>query len=531
MDIEAIVAENRALREREAALLERANLFQRSAEHLQRQVELLERSAALADKLAAAQRERIEMLEGKLETLSLELAKLKRQVTGPKSERRRDDDTAQASLFASEAGPSLPAPTPPPAPPRPAPTPHGRRRPEGEPDEVIAAKSPDACERCGGSLRQISTSTATRVEWRRGHYYTVEVRRPSCACDRCRTVETAPEPSMFALPRSIAGNGLIAHVVVDKFADNIPLNRQVDRFKRAGLELSLSTLCDLVRGSAGLLGRIVDAMRAEQLAGRWLQADDTGMPVLDGTKGQAGTGRLWVYANAEHVVYDFTATKHGAGPAAYVNGFSGVLLADGGSEFNEAVRAMGLTRAGCWSHARRYFFDARDTSPALADEAIRKIGVLFDIERAIHDAEEETRRRVRGTETRAALEDIKAWMAEHVHRARPRSPIGQAFQYALNQWTFLETCASHPEIPIHNNMSELQLRRPVIGRKNWLFAGSEGGARAAATLLSLVGSCRMHGLDPWEYLHTVLGIINDHPVNRVADLAPVHAARAPVIRE
>ena len=233
------------------------------------------------------------MLEGKLETLSLELAKLKRQVTGPKSERRRDDDTAQASLFASEADPSLPAPTPPPAPPRPAPTPHGRRRPEGEPDEVIAAKSPDACERCGGSLRQISTSTATRVEWRRGHYYTVEVRRPSCACDRCRTVETAPEPSMFALPRSIAGNGLIAHVVVDKFADNIPLNRQVDRFKRAGLELSLSTLCDLVRGSAGLLGRIVDAMRAEQLAGRWLQADDTGMPVLDGTKGQAGTGRSW----------------------------------------------------------------------------------------------------------------------------------------------------------------------------------------------------------------------------------------------
>jgi transposase len=482
---------------------------------------------------AVAERDaRIEMLEGKLETLALELARLKRQVVGPKSERRHEVETAQGSLFAAAEVASTPIPPaePPPAA-RPAATPHGRRRPDGEPDEVIASKAPDSCAQCGGSLREISTSTATRVDWRRGHYYTVQVRRPSCACDRCRTVETAPEPAVFALPRSIAGNGLVARVIVDKFADNIPLNRQVDRFHREGLDLSLSTLCDLVRGAAGLLKRLVDAMRAEQLAGCWLQADDTGLPVLDGTKGQAGSGRLWVYANADHVVYDFTATKHGAGPAAFVKGFRGVLLADGGSEFNEAVRSMGLTRAGCWSHARRHFFDARDTSPALADDAIRRIGALFDIERAITSADLETRRRVRATDTRAALDDIKAWMVEHVHGARPRSPIGQAFQYALNQWSYLEVCATHPEIPIHNNMSELQLRRPVIGRKNWLFAGSEGGAQAAATLLSIVGSCRLHGLDPWEYLHTVLGILNDHPVNRIAELAPVHAARAPVIYE
>lgn len=173
----------------------------------------------------------------------------------------------------------------------------------------------------------------------------------------------------------------------------------------------------------------------------------------------------------------------------------------------------------------------RNTSPALADEAIRRIGVLFDIERAIAAADRDTRRRVRATDTRTELDDLEAWMVEYVHSARPRSPIGQAFQYALNQWSCLEVCATHPEIPIHNNMSELQLRRPVIGRKNRLFAGSEGGAQAAATLLSIVGSCRLHGLDPWEYLYTLLGILNDHPVNRIAELAPVHAARAPVIDE
>jgi transposase len=483
---------------------------------------------ALRAEVAASNR-KVELLMEKLEALSLELARLTRQITGPKSERRRPEDDAQGSLFAQAEGPPPAETAPPPPKPPPVAKPHGRRKPDGEPDEVVAATPPDTCAACGGSLRQISVSSATRQDWRRGHFYTVRVDRPSCACDRCRTVETAPEPAMFALPRSIAGNGLLARVVVDKFADNIPLNRQVDRFRREGLEISLSTLCEIVMRSAGLLGRIVDAMRAEQLAGSWLQADDTGLPVLDGTKGQTGNGRLWVYANAEHVVYDFTPTKHGTGPAAYVDGFSGVLLADGGSEFNEAIRRSGLTRAGCWSHARRYFIDAEQSSPVLAREAIARIGVLFDIERGLKDADLETRRRVRATDTRDGLDRIHAWLVEHVHKQRPTSAIGKAFAYALNQWAFLEVCASHPEIPIHNNMSELQLRRPVIGRKNWLFAGSEGGAKAAATLLSLVGSCRLHGLDPWEYLHTVLGVINDHPVNKVGALAPIHAARAPVI--
>ena len=138
--------------------------------------------------------------------------------------------------------------------------------------------APDTCPACGGTLREISRSRATRVDWRRGHFVTVRVERPSCACDRCKKVETAPEPSSFALPRSIVGNGLAAQIVVDKFADNIPLNRQATRFEREGLELSPSTLGDVVRNVAGLLSRIVLAMKDEQRGGRWLQADDTGLP-------------------------------------------------------------------------------------------------------------------------------------------------------------------------------------------------------------------------------------------------------------
>ncbi len=474
--------------------------------------------ALLAENQALRAANRV--LTEKLEQLSLELAKIKRQVFGQKSERRRaNGDEPQGSLFP----PAEPDPVTEPVAPPPAaapPVPHGRRAASAEPDEVVVSPAPDACPDCGGSLRTISTSTATRMDWRRGHFFTVNIQRPSCACDRCRTVHTAPEPTTFALPRSIVGNGLAAAIVVDKFADNIPLNRQSTRMEREGMDLSTSTLCDVVRNVGSLLARIVAAMKAEQLAGPVLQADDTGLPVLDGEAGRAVAGRLWTYVSDRHVVYDFTSGKHGTGPAAFLLGFHGILLADGGSEFNEAVRRQGLTRAGCWSHARRYFVDAHDTSPELADEALDRIGVLFEIERRIAGASRDERRRVRDLETRAAVDEVRRWLTARVHGVRPRSPLGQAIQYALNQWAFLTVCVEHPEIPIHNNQSELQLRRPVVGRKNWLFAGSEGGARTAATLFSLTGSCRLHGVDPWAYLHDVLGRINDHPVNRVAELSP-----------
>lgn len=137
-----------------------------------------------------------------------------------------------------------------------------------------------------------------------------------------------------------------------------------------------------------------------------------------------------------------------------------------------------------------------------------------------HDADPGTRRQVRSTRTRAVLDELHAWLSARVHGLRPTAPIAKALNYTLNQWAPLTVCVDHPEIPIHNNRSELHLRRPVIGRKNWLFAGSEGGARTAAILFSLTASCRMHEIDPWEYLHDVLGRINDHPVNRVAELTP-----------
>ena len=459
------------------------------------------------------------------EALAQELARLKRQTFGVKSERLHHDDK-QTALFAQ------PEPDAPPPEPEAAPalqrkaTPHGRRRPEGQPDEVMAVPAPTSCTRCGGSVREISTSTATRLEWRRGHFVQLQVRRPSCACDQCNNVETAPEPSTFALPRSLAGNGLVARVVVDKFLDNIPLNRQADRFARDGMTISPSTLCDIVRSSAALLGRIVRAMTAEMVTSGWIQTDATGLPILDGSQKTTKSGHLFVCSTPKHVVYHATPSKHGAHIAALLKGFKGILLADGGSEFNEAVAILQLLRAACWAHARRYFFDAQAESPVLAAEAMALIGMLFEIEREIKDADLETRRRRRDTDTRAALVKIHDWLTRHVHGARPRSAIGKAIQYTLNQWAALTVCADHPEIPIHNNTSELRLRQAVTGRKNYLFAGSEGGAASAAILYSLVASCRLHGLDPWAYLYEVLGRINDYPATRVIELSPAYVAGA-----
>lgn len=459
-----------------------------------------------------------------LDKLAAELAALRKQLLGPRSERLSviAPGAQQSLLLPPLPGdadvPAGPAPSPPRA------APHGRREPAAGTTETVTSAAPGTCAACGGDTRSIGVTAATRVEWRKGHFVNIRVEREKCACGSCGWVETAPEPVEFALPRSVAGNGLLARVVVDKFADNIPLNRQVERFAREGLDFNVSTLCDWVRGVAALCRPLVLAMTGEQRQGPLVQADDTGMPVLDGTPGATGKGRLWVYAGSGHVVYDFTSTKHGTGPASYLEGFRGTLLADGGSEFNRAVRDAGITRAGCWSHARRYFVDAREQQPALALQAIHLAGEMFAIERRLAGASIEERRRARDTESRAAAAAVHSWLVDHVHRVRPSSAVGKGIGYALNQWQELTACLDDPGIPIHNNLSELQLRRPVVGRKNWLFAGSEGGAAAAAVLFSLTGSCALHHLDPFAYLEDLLGRIGCHPVNRVIELSPARVA-------
>lgn len=497
-----------------------------AAENARLRRELAERDRLLEarESEAAAERHKRALLEASNERLAHELALLKRQLFGRKNE-RVEYDPAQLQLIARTVPPVPPAPEPPEEPAKERLKGHGRGKlPEHLDRRRIERKVPsDAkCANCGGELRLIGEATSERLEWVPGHFEVLQIARQKCACPRCpaQGIVTADEPT-FALPRALPGDGLLARVLVDKFADHIPLNRQTKRFAREGVDISVSTLCGWVRGGAGLLRVVVDAMRDEILVGDWLQADATGMPVQDGTDGALRRGHLFAYSNGEHVVFRFSATKESTFPKEHLAGFQGrVILVDGGSEFNLVAKSEGVERAGCWSHVRRKFFEARDSDPLHADLALTMIRQLFAVERLVRTSPPDERLAARDRWTRPILDGFRRWLVDRQADARPSSPLGRAVGYAVNQWEHLVVFLDHGGVPAHNNASERHLRQPVVGRKNWMFAGSEGGAESAAVLFSIVGSCILQAVDPWEYLRDVLGRLPDHPANRVGELTP-----------
>ena len=431
-----------------------------------------------------------------------------------------------------------PEPTPEPAPTADAEKPKAKEKkrsqrrdlsqPSQRPVRKLACKVDPkaACKKCGGILKVFGTSHAYRVEWVPGHFETLDIERERCACPNCPSegVLVAPPPD-FALPKAMCGNGLLAKVLVDKFADRIPLNLQVERMRREGEVFSVATLCDWILLAAGekLLGRIAKAIGDRLMAGSWVQVDDTGYPVQDGLDGKLRKGRLWAITDQQEVWYQFTDTKEGIHPADFLENFKGkLLLVDGGSEFNLVVDKKELLRAGCWSHLRSYFFDARHHYPNEARLALGTLRDLFSIEAGLVGASHETILDVRQRDSRPLVEGFFNWVVGIRREARPTSLLGAALTYAVNGRENFERFLAHPELPMHNNRAELALRGPVCGRKAWLFAGSEGGAKAGATLFTLLNSCKMQGIDPWVYLADVLSRIQHHPVNQIHLLTPLH---------
>lgn len=518
MGIGQIIAENERLRrELEAGESARA---EREAAH----------SAVLAERDA-----RIAALVASNEDLAQRLEMIRLKLSGRRNERDLDDRSIPLPFVFDALAPPPRLPEPEPqapaggAPPEPPPrTRPARRDPSERKDrpvrDVPCRVDPAArCAKCGGALKVFGTAHTHRIEWVPGHFETLDIARERCACPSCPSegVLVAPPPN-FALPRALCGNGLLARVLVDKFADRIPLNLQVARMRREGETFAVATLCDWVRGGAAFLHRLVLAIDARLMKGSWIQGDDTGLPVQDGTGGELRKGRLWAMTDQKEVVYHFTGTKEGKNPAAFLKDFIGrLILVDGGSEFNLAVAQKGLLRAGCWSHLRRYFFDARLYHPVEARLALGTIRDLFSIEAGILGAAPDVIRETRDRESRPLVQGLYDWIVGLRARTRPTSLLGEALTYAVNGREFFCRFLDHPELPIHNNRSEFALRGPVVGRKQWLFAGSEGGAQAAATMFTLVGSCMLQGIDPWVYLTDVLARLGDHPVNRVHELTPL----------
>ena len=386
---------------------------------------------------------------------------------------------------------------------------------------VPCRASDEACFKCGKPLVVIGQAESFRIEWVPGHFVVHDVVRDKCSCPDCPDQGILTVPAPYALDRALCGNGLLARVIVDKFADHIPLNRQAKRMKREGFEVGSNTLASWVCGGCGLLRVLAAAVRSDLLESAFLQGDDTGMPVQDGGDGVLRKGRMWAFSDQEQVFYAFTDTKEGKNPAELLEGFVGeLLLVDGGSEFNQVVREQGLERGGCWSHLRTYFYDARHHHPAEAALALGTIRDLFMMERELWGGSADDVLTGRAERSTPLVDGFFEWVTALSTVVRPKSTLAQAVTYARNQESTLRLFLEHGELPMHNNLSELMLRQTVVGRKNWLFARSEGGATVVADSYTLIGSCMLQGIDPHEYFVDVLGRIQDHPSNRIRELTP-----------
>jgi transposase len=333
--------------------------------------------------------------------------------------------------------------------------------------------------------------------------------------------------------RGIAGPGLLAHVLVSKYCDHLPLYRQSQIYARSGVELDRSTLAEWVGGSSELLAPLVEVLRRHVLAAEKLHADDIPVPVLAPGLGKTKTGRLWTYVRDDRPAADSTPAavwfayspdRKGEHPQSHLSNFTGTLQADGYAGFDQ-IYAAGRVQEAAWAHVRRKFYDLEvaHKSPVAA-EALERITGLYAIEKEIRGRPPDERHEVRNKRSRPLLESLKQWLEETLGKLSRKSDTAMAVRYALGRWEALLRFCDDGRIEIDNNAAERALRAVALGRKNFLFAGSDGGGESAAAIYSLVGSAKLNGIDPESYLQNVLSRIADHPIKRIEELLPWNVA-------
>jgi transposase len=492
------------------------------------------KDAALSEAEARAKTRALE-----IERLKLQLAKARHERFGQSSERGKllveqlelaieDLEETQAE---QETRAEIAAP-PSAKPPRRRPQRGPRKLPENLPVERIVEPAPCVCGKCGGvRLRKLGEAVSKTLECEPRRWKVIEHVREKFACRDCEAV-TEPPASSHPIPRGFAGPSLLAMILVGKFGDHLPLNRQSAAFAREGIELEDSTLADWVGGCAAALDPVLAELRRHVLAAVRLHVDDTTVPVLAKTKTR--TGRLWVYVRDDRpfggqgppaALYDYSPTRHGEHPRRVLAAWSGVMQADAFSGYNALYAAerkpAPVVEAACWAHGRREFFDlARLGKSPISAEIVRRIDELFAVEREINGKSTDVRLAVRQERSKPLLADLNAYMGEQLRRLSPKNDIAKAIRYLQTRWTAFTRILDDGRICLSNNAAERALRPVAVGRRNWTFAGSDEGGRRAAAIYSLIETCKLNDVDPRAWLADILARLPDHPANRVAELTP-----------
>lgn len=504
----------------------RTLILSQPEEILHQHEQLASRDAELAShkaeierlKLLIAKRRRMqfgrksEKLERQIEQLELQLEDREA------SERRKEEE--RVSAVASNAVPKV----------QPARGP----LPEHLPRETHRHEPKEpSCPDCGGALRKLGEDVSEMLEYVPAQFKVLRHVRVKLSCTRCEKVMEGATPSR-PIERGMAGPGLLAHVLVSKYAHHLPLYRQSEIYARAGVELERSTLADWVGGASRLLEPLVESLRRYVMAAGKLHADDTPVPVLAPGTGKTKTGRLWTYVRddrpagdsaAPAVWFAYSPDRRGEHPQQHLADFCGILQADAYAGFNAIYESGRIQEAACWAHVRRKMYDLEQAHASpIAREALERIAALYAIESEIRGRPPSERRKVRQARARPLLESMHEWLESCLTKLSRKSETTAAVKYALGLWPALVRYAEDGRLEIDNNAAERALRAGALGRKNYLFAGSDVGGERAAIIYSLIGTAKLNGLDPESYLREVLARIADHPINRIEALLPWNLA-------
>ena len=417
-----------------------------------------------------------------------------------------------------------------------APIPNGaKRKPKRKPlpshlprNETVLSPG-DACSDCGGRLKHLGEDVTEELEYVPGRFLVNRIIRPRMACACCEAFQQAPLPSR-PIERGRPGPGLLAHVLVSKFADHLPLYRQSQIYAREGIELERSTLADWVGKITALLEPLANLIARYVLQGQALFADDTPVKLLSPGNKRTKTARVWAYVRDERpwngeappcAWYQFTRDRKGDHPVSHLSGYKGWVHADGYTGFNGVFGPDKASEMACMAHIRRKFVDIyKSQGSPIAEEVIKRIAGLYAVEKQARGQSPEDRAALRQADAKPVFDNLEVWLRKQLPKLPRKSPLADAIRYALDRLPKARPYLDNGFLEIDNNSAERSMRPIGLGRKNYLFMGSEGGGKSAAIAYTLIETAKLNGVDPQAWLTDVLGRIADHKITKLDELLP-----------